>query len=170
MAWTESGIYANVFLGNLSVGAAAPAGWPNWIINTNKFYLTNNTDTPAFQGSAASSIYAVTNEVNDAAGWPAGGVAASGLASGSADIVLNWAITGSAPTTVLNYKATNNVSVANTTLASPGAFGGKFYWNAGTTKYLFIAIYFGGTGYITTAGTFAITWASNVIATFALAA
>ncbi len=167
MAWTESGIYANVLLGNLSVGAAAPAGWPNWVINTNKFYLTGATDTPTWQAAAGSAIYATTYEVHDSSGWPAGGVAASGLATGSTDIVLNWTVTGSAPTTVLNYKA-GNVSVASTTLAS--VYGGYFYWAAGTTKYQFIGIWFGGSPYSTSAGTFAITWSSGTIATFALAA
>ena len=167
MAWTESGIYANVLLGNLSVQAAPPAGWPNWVISTNKFYLTGVADTPAWQASAATAIYATTNEVHDSTNWPAGGVAASALNAGGS-IGLNWSVTGTPPTTVLNYGATANVSVATTTLAS--AYGGYFYWAAGTTKYQFIGIWFGGSPYSTTAGTFAITWSSSTIATFALAA
>lgn len=167
--WTESGIFANVLVANLGVEAAAPAGYPNWVINTNKMYLTNNSETPAWQNALGSAIYATTNEVHDSSGWPAGGVAFSGLATGGTDMVANWTVTGTPPTTTLNYKA-SNVSVASTTLASPGVYGGYFYGAALTTKYQYIGIYFGGTGYITTAGTFAITWSAGTIATFALAA
>jgi len=89
------------------------------------------------------------------------------LGVGGTSIVPNWTLTGTPPTTLMHYKA-SNVSVAATTLASPGTYGGYFYINSGT-KYQWIAIYFGGTGYITAAGTFAITWAGGDVATFALA-
>ena len=60
------------------------------------------------------------------------------------------------------------MSVTGTTLAS--AFGGYFYWAAGGTQYKFIGIWFGGSGYSTTAGTFAITWPGAGIATITCAA
>ncbi len=167
MAWTESGIFANVLIGNLSVQAAPPAGYPNWVINTNKIVLENASETPTWQAAAGSAIYATTNETHDSgANWPAGGPAFSAAFAG-ADVVAAWSITGSPPTTTLNYSLTHNVSIASTTIAT-GALGCYFYWAAGTTKYTFIGIYFGGGSYTTSAGTFAINW-SGPVATFALA-
>ena len=79
MAWTESGIYGNVLMGNLSVQTTTPGGYPNWVINTNKMYLTTNSDTVLFQDTAANAIYASTWETHDSgANWPATGVAFSG--------------------------------------------------------------------------------------------
>ena len=46
---------------------------------------------------------------------------------------------------------------------------GYFYASALTPKYSIIGVYFGGTGYITTAGTFAITWSGTQIATITCA-
>jgi len=159
MAWTQSGLFTAVLEGNLGLTAA----YPNWLgTTTSGMYLTNNSDAPNYSVAAASAIYATTNEVHDSSGWPAGGVACSALAAGSTSIAPAWnVVTGP---TVLQWKA-SNVSVASTTLASPGTFGGYFYMFGGATKYQWIGIYFGGTGYITTAGTFAITWSSGIIAT-----
>ena len=161
MAWTESGLYAGVLYKSL----AAPTNTtsPNWIVNTNKFFLTNNSDTPDFTQVAASAIYASTNEVNGT-GWAAGGIAASALASGSADIVLALNASGSK---VLSWTA-GNISVATTTLTN--AYGGFFYADALSPKYKIIGIYFGGSGYSTVAGTFAVTWSGGVIATITCAA
>jgi hypothetical protein len=163
MAWSESGLYAGVLYKSLAAPTATSS--PNWIINTNKLFLTNNSDTPDFTQVASSAIYASTNEVHDSSAWPAGGVAASALATGSTDIVLALNASGSK---VLSWTA-GNVSVASTTLASPGAYGGYFYAAALSPQYKIIGIYFGGTGYITTAGTFAITWSSGTIATITCA-
>lgn len=159
MAWTESGLYAGVLYQNLHAPLVTTA--PNWVVNTNKFFLTNNSDTPDYTQVAASAIYAVTNEVTGT-GWVAGGIAASALASGSADIVLALNASGSK---VLSYTA-SNVSVAGTTLAS--AYGGFFYSTA-VSNYKIIGIWFGGSGYSTTAGTFAITWSGGTIATITCA-
>ena len=83
MAWTASGIYA----ANLSELLKGTASYPDWDVNTNEFYLTNNSDTPAYGQATASAIYSVTNEVSGA-GFAAGGVAASALAAGPADMTL----------------------------------------------------------------------------------
>ena len=157
MAWAASGIYTQVL--NLNLVAAAGLPWTNSGL---KFYVTNNSDTLCsdYHIAAASAIYTAANEVHDSTNWPAGGVAASALASGGLNISLAVGTTGPGPS-VVTYSA-SNISVATTTLASPGAFGGYFYWAANATKYLGIGIFFGGTGYITTGGTFAVNWATNI--------
>lgn len=157
MAWAASGIYTGVL--NLNLNGATP--FP-WTLATNKFYVTNNSDTLAsdYHIAAASAIYTATNEVHDSTNWPAGGVACSGLATGSTSIAVALGMTGPGPSVVTI--SAGNISVAATGLASPGAFGGYFYWAANATKYLGIGIYFGGTGYITTGGTFAVNWATNI--------
>jgi hypothetical protein len=157
--WTESGLYASVLYLGLHAPLVTTA--PPWTVNTDKFFLTNNSDTPNYAQAAASAIYATTNEVSGT-NWAAGGVQASALGAGATDIVLTLAVTGPGPS-VLVYSA-QNVSVATTTLT--GAYGGYFYCNPAVNSLLYkiIGIYFGGSGYSTVAGTFAITWASGVIA------
>ena len=162
MAWTESGLYAGVLYKSLAVPTATSS--PDWLASTNKLFLTNNSDTPDFTQVAASAIYAVTNEVNDATNWPAGGVAVSALnAGGSITPALN-----ASGSKILSWTASSGVSVATTTLSN--AYGGYFYANALSPKYKIIGIYFGGSAYSTTAGTFAITWSSSTIATITCAA
>jgi hypothetical protein len=160
MAWSEGGLYAAVLSLNLS-GTTGPP----WNLTTNKFFLTNNSDAPDFHQAAASAIYAVTNEVSGT-GWAAGGVAVSALGAGATSIAPALSVTGPGPS-VLTWSA-SNVAVSGTTLTS--AFGGYFYWAAGGTQYKIIGIFFGGSGYSTTAGTFAITWGGNGIAAITTAA
>jgi hypothetical protein len=153
--WTESGLYA----ASLNQVLGAPATTFNWDSTTNKFFLTNNSDTPNYAQALASAIYATTNECSGT-GWAAGGVAVSALAAGAGSIAPTLTIS-SPPPTVAIWGATN-VSVATTTLAA--AYGGYFYTTTAAANYKIIGIYFGGSGYATTAGTFAITWAGGVIA------
>jgi hypothetical protein len=159
MAWSESGLYAATLNQLLAVATA-----PNWTLSTNKFFLTSNSDSPVYGQAAASAIYATTNEISGT-GWAAGGVAASALGAGASNITLALTITSPSPTNAV-YGA-SNISVATTTLAA--AYGGYFYWAAGSPQAKIIGIYFGGSGYSTTAGTFAVTWASGVIATITCA-
>ena len=160
--WTASGLYAYAL--GASLGDTGGADF-KWLDATNKMFLTNNSDTPSYSAALASSIYATTNEVHDSSAWPAGGVACSALNAGGA-MTLSFTVTG---TTVLNWAASSGVSVASTTLASPGAYGAYIYSSTATANYKIIGIYFGGTGYITTAGTFAITWSGGIIAAITVA-
>lgn len=163
MAWSASGLYANTLATESLTGiAAATFGWNS---ATNKLFLTNNSDTPVYSQALGSAIYAVTNEVSGT-GWAAGGVAMSALAAGATSMAPAFTVTG---TTVVNWTGSVNVSVASTTLASPGAYGGYFYSTTAAAQYKYIGIYFGGTGYITTAGTFAITWSGGVICAITVA-
>ena len=69
---------------------------------------------------------------------------------------------------LLSYNVTANVSVASTTLT--GAYGMYFYSVTASHQYKWVGIYFGGTGYTTVSGTFAVTWASGIVATINCAA
>jgi hypothetical protein len=151
--WTESGLYAAT-LNQLLQAATAPS----WLLTTNKFFLTSNSDAPDYHQVASSAIYASTNECNGT-GWAAGGVAVSALAAGAASIAPTLTITGPGPSVAV--WGASNISVATTTI--PAAYGGYFYWAAGSPQAKIIGIYFGGAGYATTAGTFAVTWAGGVI-------
>ena len=157
MAWTESGLYVATM-----VQLVTAATVPKWTLTTNKFFLTNNSDTPDYTQVAASAIYAVTNEVSGT-GWAAGGLTTATLAAGGTDIATAAAISGK----LLNYSA-SNVSVATTTLTN--AFGGFFYVDSLSPKAKLMGIYFGGSGFSTVAGTFAITWSGGLIATITCAA
>jgi hypothetical protein len=159
MAWTESGIYVANLVGVVT-GAAA---FPKWTLSTNKFYLTGIGDTPDFTQVAASAIYSVTNEVSGT-NWAAGGLTTATLAAGGGDITTAATVAGK----VMNYGA-SNVSVANTTI-STAAYGGFFYVDSISPKGKLMGIWFGGSGYTTVAGTFAITWSGGLIATITCAA
>jgi hypothetical protein len=160
MAWSESGLYANALAASLGVSG----GTLNWLSTSNKFFLTNTSDTPSYSASLASSIYAVTNEVTGT-GWAAGGIAVSALAAGGGSIAPAFAVTAG-PATV-DWQA-SPISVASTTLS--GIIGGYFYSTTATANYKIVGIYFGGTSYATVAGTFAVTWSSSNIATIQCAA
>lgn len=88
--------------------------------------------------------------------WPAGGVALSltglGLTHQSGGFLQFTAV---------------NVSVANTTI-STGVFGALIYAQTLSPQAVVCAVYFGGSGYTTSAGTFGITWPSSGIWTIEL--
>ena len=67
--WTASGLYA----APLGLVLGTPATTFSWDSTTNKFFLTNNSDTPVYSQALASAIYGVTNEVSGT-GWSAGGL------------------------------------------------------------------------------------------------
>ncbi len=157
MAWTESGLYVATM-----VQLVTAATVPKWTLNTNKFYLTGVGDTPDYTQVAASAIYSVTNEVTGT-NWAAGGITTATLAAGGTDIVTAASISGK----LMNYGA-SNVSVATTTI-STAAFGGFFYVDTLSPKAKLMGIYFGGSGFTTVAGTFAISWAGGLIATITCA-
>jgi hypothetical protein len=136
---------------------------PQWTLGTNQFYLTSSSDTPDYTQAAGTCIYSVTNECSGT-NWPAGGIAASALGAGGTSIALAAAGSGK----VLNYSA-SPVSVANTTI-STAAYGGYFYVATLSPKAKLMGIWFGGTGFTTVAGTFAITWSGGLIATITCAA
>lgn len=157
--WSESGLYVATMIQALTAATA-----PNWTLSTNKFFLTSNSDTPDYTQVAASAIYSATNEVTGT-NWPATGITAATLGAGSSNLSL--ALTGTG-TKIVSWTA-NNVSVATTTIAT-ATYGGYFYVDSLSPKAKIIGIYFGGSGYTTVSGTFAITWSGGVIATITCAA
>lgn len=154
MAWSESGLYVAPLV-QMTTNAGTNV---SWTLSTNQFYLTSNADTPVYSASAAAAIYSGTNECYGT-NWPQGGLTPVQLGS----IAPAVAIAGK----LLNYSA-SPVSVANTTI-STAAYGGYFYSAALTPKELLMGIWFGGTGYTTVGGTFAITWSGGLIATITCA-
>lgn len=160
MAWSESGIYGYA-LAALLGGTGGAVGSDNWVLTTNKFFLTNTSDTPSYFASLASSIYATTYEVTGT-GWSVGGVLLSALAAGSTSLAPTLTVSASGAT-VVTWGA-QNISVSGTTLT--GVLGGYFYQPATTVaNSKIIGIYFGGTAYATVAGIFGVTWSGGNIAT-----
>lgn len=152
MAWSESGLFYATWRDTLKQVIAM-----SLIATGNKFALTNNSDTPDYISSTDPSTWTNANEVTGT-NWSSGGITLS---------------TGTyAPTVTQSPSKTlmwdmNNISVANTTLS--GAYGAYIYANALNPKAKIIGVYFGGTGYTTVAGTFAVTWNVLGVATIAMA-
>ena len=150
MAWASthgSGLFTNPWISTLTQVTNQTMNLGTHAFNV---ALYNNALTPNFSDTLANCAFnagqwVTTNEVTGTA-WATGGVAPGGQA-----------ITES-PTGTLKWTLTN-VSVTGTTISS-GAYGCLVYDNqAGlTAKYGLCGIWFGGTGYTTSAGTFAITW------------
>lgn len=164
MAWVNSGLYSASLALTLGQGTNAPS----WLgTTTNKFFLTSNSDSTLYAAAlgATGNIYAATNEVSGT-GWAAGGVLVSAAAAGSTSLAPTLTVSGTSP--VLMVWGMTNLSVASTTLT--GAYGGYFYQLLASYQYKMIGIYFGGTGYSTVAGTFAVTWSSGQVATVNCAA
>jgi hypothetical protein len=162
MAFTQSGIYYQLFRDTLKSSGNIVAGWD---ATTNKIALYNNTETPLFQADPAT--YASTNEVNSPAAWPVGGPAVSGAGAGSTSLAPAFSIVGAEPTTTLKFTYGTNLSVASTSITA--ARGCKIYRDALTPKALIVAIWFGGSDYTTVTGTFAITWNASGVITVTLA-
>lgn len=155
MAWSASGMFRQTFidifdkaLTTHDFDAAAQF----------KVALYNNSITPDFDASAANSAYnagqwATANEVTSATEWAAGGVV---LASND--------VTGVAGGIIM-LDANDTASSAGATMS--GIYGCLIYMDAVTTPVAdqgLLAVYFGGTGYSVTSGTFTIQWNASGIA------
>jgi hypothetical protein len=119
--------------------------------------LFDNTVTPAVDTDPQSYAVAPWN-TGEATGtnWSAGGVA------------LNLAGAGLTHASGGNLKFTaGNVSVSGTTI-SDTVYGCLIYANSLSPKAAICAVWFGGSGYTTSAGVFGITWPASGIWTVAL--
>lgn len=161
--WANSGLYAST----LGATLAGTANAPVWSSTANKFALTSNSDTTNYAAALASAIWGShsTYEITGT-GWAAGGPTMALAYNGGTMGPMSTPVSGTSPV-LMQYVSTNGISVTGTTLT--GAYGGYFYGTV-TTLYLIMGIYFGGTAYSTVAGTFAVTWSSNIIATVNVAA
>lgn len=162
MAWANSGLFASTLLACLG----ATANEPDWSSTANKFGLTSNSDVTNYNAALASAVWGSHSGTEiSGTGWAAGGPTMA-TAFGGASMVPALTVSGTSPVLAV-WGITNGISVTGTTLT--GAYGGYFY-STTTTLYLIAGIYFGGTGYSTVAGTFAVTWAGSQIATVNCAA
>lgn len=142
MALSASGLFVpsiiNIFTNTVAVDLSS---------ETNiKLALLNNSATPDFSthdywGDLSANEVTGTN-------WSAGGVA-----------LTTTSLTASSGTLLFDA---DNVSVASTTLSN--VYGAVIYDDSVTTPTadaMICLVYFGGTAYNTTAGTFAITWSTS---------
>lgn len=153
MAWTESGLFYATWRDALKDVVAM-----SLLDTNNNLSLSNNSETPDYISAIDPSTWTNANEVTGT-NWPSGGI---NLAAGTYLPTITQS-----PSKTLMWDM-NNVSVANTTLTS--AFGCYIYANGLSPKAKIIGIWFGGTGYSTVAGTFAITWNVLGLLTIAMAA
>lgn len=153
MAWTESGLFYATWRDTLKDVISM-----SLIDTNNNLSLSSNSETPDYISATDPSTWTTANEVTGT-NWASGGI---NLSTGS----YAPAITQS-PSKTLMYSL-GNVSVASTTLT--GAYGCYIYANGLTPKAKIMGIWFGGTGYSTVAGTFAITWNAAGVMTFQVAA
>jgi hypothetical protein len=154
LAWTESGLFYGTWR-----DIVKDATNVTLVDAANQIALSSIADTPDYTsagGGANVSTWSNTFEVTGGANWPTGGV-----------LIATPTITES-PSKTLMWDA-NNISVASTTTTA-AAYGAYVYAAGQSPKAQIIGIYFGGTGYSTVSGTFAITWNVLGIMTMALAA
>ena len=145
MAWTESGLFYATWRDSLKDLSTLS------LLDTNNYIsLSGIGDTPGYATDPAP--WTSSNEVTGGINWPTGGINLS---------TVTYAPTLSliTPGTTLKWDM-NDVSIANTSTTA-AAYGAYIYANAvasPTAKPKIIGIWFGGTGYSTVSGTFAITF------------
>ena len=153
MAWSESGLFMASWRDTLKQVIAM-----SLVATGNNLSLSSNSDTPGYGVDPAT--WTTSFEVTGT-GWATGGI---NLSTATYAPTLT-AVPG--PPLLLKW-AMNPVSVAGTTLT--GAYGAYIYAAGLTPKAQIMGVYFGGTGYSTVAGTFAITWNAAGILTVQMAA
>jgi hypothetical protein len=154
MAWTESGLFFASWRDSLKNTIAL-----SLLDTANNIALSGISDTPAFAADPAT--WTTSNEVTGGANWPTGGI---NLSTGTYAPTL----TNVTPGNTMMWDM-NNVSIASTTTTS-AAYGAYIYAAGLTPKASILAVWFGGTGYSTVAGTFAITWNVAGLLTILMAA
>jgi hypothetical protein len=155
VAWTSSGLFYATWRDMLKDATNLS------LIDTgNNIALSGAAETPDYISSTDPSTWTSANEVTGGANWPTGGI---NLSTGSYAPTITQS-----PSNTLMWDM-NNLSIASTTTTAP-AFGAYIYANGLSPKAKIIGIWFGGTGYSTVAGTFAITWNVLGIMTFQVAA
>lgn len=155
MAWSASGMFrqtlADIFDKTLTAHDFDA-------VSMFKIALFNNSVTPDFDATAANSAYnvatwATANEVYQAGQWAQGGVV----------LVNNDITTAAGGIVVLDADDTASGSA----FTASNIYGGLIYLDAVTTPVAdqgLAGIYFGGTAYSVTSGTFTIQWNASGIA------
>ena len=157
MAWTESGLFYATWRDELKTVISM-----SLTATGNNISLSNNSETPDFISATDPSTWTNANEVIDTSGnnnWPTGGI---NLSTGTYAPTVTQS-----PSKTLMWSM-NNISIGSTTMTN--AYGAYIYAAALSPKAKIIGVYFGGTGYSTVVGTFAITWNVLGILTIQMAA
>lgn len=147
MAWTKSGLYALTFRDALNATNLAV----DHSLSTHKWAMYDNTITPAFQTDTA---YAATGEVSGA-GYTAGG-----------QIIVSPTFAVAGATAVLTYDMADQVWASPTTVT---AYGAQLYLDALAGNNLLVGMWFGGSAFTSTAGTFTIQFAGTGVYTITFA-
>lgn len=155
MAWTSSGLFYATWRDDLKNVITL-----DLTATGNNISLSATAETPDYISSTDPSTWTSANEVTGGANWPTGGI---NLSTGTYAPTVTQS-----PSKTLMWDL-NNVSIANTTTTAP-AFGAYIYANGLSPKAKIIGIWFGGTGYSTVAGIFAITWNVLGVLTIQMAA
>jgi hypothetical protein len=156
MAWSASGMFRQVFIDVLD---KTLTGHDFDQASMFKVALFNNSVVPDFDTAAATSAYntgtwLVANELTSSTDWPAGG-----------KVLVNNDITGVAGG-IAKLAADNLASGSAATMSN--IYGCLIYLDAVTTPVAdqgFCGVYFGGSAYSVTNGTFTIQWNASGIAT-----
>lgn len=157
MAWSQSYVVPATMVSALQSNAARLQLDLTSTSTQFSVALYDNTVTPNVDTSPQTYNVAPWNsgEVTGT-NWAAGGVALSLTGNG---------LTGQAGG-FLKFTG-SNISVANTTI-STGVFGCLVYAGTLSPQAVLAAVWFGGSGYTTSAGTFGITWPTAGIWTIQL--
>lgn len=153
MAWTESGLFFATWRDLLKDVTAV-----SLVDTNNNLSLSSNSETPDYISATDPSTWTNANEVTGT-NWATGGI---NLAAGTYAPTVTQS-----PSKTLMWTM-NNISVASTTLS--GAYGAYIYAAGLSPQAKIIGIWFGGSGYSTVAGTFAISWNVLGILTIVMAA
>lgn len=150
MAWSNSKIFSSYLTDVLNNTTAMDAN-----SDTIKAALFDNTITPSQTVASSATAYAggvwATGGVSDASGWPAAGIALTGVASGFSS-------------NVYTFDATDTPS-ANSTTTLTNAYGVLIYDDTITTPVADQGMcfnYLGGANSVV-AGTFTVIWSASGI-------
>jgi hypothetical protein len=147
MAWTKSGLYSLTFRDALNATNLAV----DHSLATHKWAMYDNTITPAFQTDTA---YATTGEVTGT-GYTAGG-----------QVIVSPTFAVAGATAVLTYDMADQVWASPTSVT---AYGAQLYLDALAGNNLLVGMWFGGSPFTSTAGTFTIQFAGTGVYTITFA-
>lgn len=158
MAITASGLYVTTFKNIVTNAYSTPI---NLTSSTYRIGLLNNSITPAYGSDHTYTSGYVSNEVVGT-GWNsgnAGGHLLSSAASGASVVPL---VANTTDNGGIKYDHTNDISVNGTTLSNVhGCFIHTSQNNGVATNVLICLVWFGGTPYSTSNGTFGVQWSTG---------
>jgi hypothetical protein len=154
VAWTSSYIPSAAWLAGLTGASAVNLSSSNTHL---KLALFDNSVTP--NPDTSPQQYGV-------APWNSGEVTGTNWAAGGVAVSLSGAGLTAQAGGFLQFSIAN-LSVASVTIASPGAYGCIIY-DTSLSNMVMAAIWFGGSGYFTTAAAFGITPSASGLVTVCL--